>query len=118
MIKIRRVYEPASPDDGMRFLVERLWPRGMRKDALQLDGWLKDVAPSNELRRWFHHDPFRWDEFQRRYAEELSAKSEAWRPILDAARRGNATLLYSARDSEHNSAVVLKAYLEQQQDSS
>jgi uncharacterized protein YeaO (DUF488 family) len=86
----------------------------VKREALDLDGWLKDVAPSDALRRWFGHDPARWDEFRRRYFTELDGKSEAWRPILEAARRGNVTLLYSARDAEHNNAVALKAYLEEQ----
>ncbi len=112
MIKTKRVYEPEEPGDETRFLVERLWPRGFKKDALSLDGWPKEAAPSNELRRWFGHDPARWEEFRRRYFAELDAEPEAWQPILDAAGRGNVTLLYSARDTEHNNAVALKEYLE------
>jgi uncharacterized protein YeaO (DUF488 family) len=112
MVRVKRVYEPSTRGDGMRFLVERLWPRGMKKDTLQMDGWLKDVAPSHELRRWFGHDPAKWDEFCRRYSAELDGRPEAWGPILGAARRGNVTLLYSAHDPEHNNAVTLKAYLE------
>ena len=114
MIKVRRAYEPAARGDGERFLVDRLWPRGMTKDALHLQAWLKDVAPSNELRKWFDHDPAKWDEFQRRYFAELDAQPEAWQPILRAAHRGNVTLLYGARDVEHNNAVALKEYLEKQ----
>ncbi len=112
MIRIKRVYEPPSAEDGRRYLVERLWPRGLRKDALPLDGWLREVAPSDALRRWFGHDPARWEEFQRRYAAELDARPDAWRPLLEAARQGPVTLLFSARDTEHNNAVALKAYLE------
>ena len=112
MIQVKRVYEPAEPRDGARFLVERLWPRGLKKEALPLDGWLKDVAPSTALRQWFGHDPARWDEFQRRYAAELGAAPDAWAPLAAAARRGTVTLLYSARDTEHNSAVALRDYLE------
>jgi uncharacterized protein YeaO (DUF488 family) len=111
-INLKRVYEPVEPEDGQRLLVERLWPRGVRKEALALDAWLKDVAPSDDLRRWFGHDPQRWQEFQTRYAAELDAHPDAWRPILEAARQGTATLLFSARDTEHNNAVALKAYLE------
>ena len=111
-IKVKRVYEPVEADDGRRLLVERLWPRGMRKEALALDDWLKEVAPSDGLRRWFGHDPQRWQEFQTRYAAELDAHPEAWQPILHAAREGTATLLFSARDTEHNNAVALKQYLE------
>jgi uncharacterized protein YeaO (DUF488 family) len=111
MIKVKRVYESPAPDDGARFLVDRLWPRGVRKKALKLDGWLKDVAPSDALRQWFGHEKARWAEFQSRYFEELEGKPEAWRPILEAVRRGNVTLLYSAHDTEHNNAVALRAYL-------
>jgi len=112
VIRLKRVYEVPEPGDGVRLLVERLWPRGMKKEALRLDGWLKDVAPSDALRRWFAHDPAKWDEFQRRYRAELDAHPEAWQPILEAARQGDVTLLYSARDTQRNSAVALKAYLE------
>jgi uncharacterized protein YeaO (DUF488 family) len=112
MIRLKRVYDLPEPGDGVRLLVERLWPRGMKKEALRLDGWPKDVAPSDALRRWFAHDPARWEEFQRRYRAELDAHPEAWQPILEAARQGDVTLLYSARDTQRNSAVALKAYLE------
>ncbi len=111
MIQTKRIYEVAEPEDGTRFLVERLWPRGIRKESLGADTWLRDVAPSAELRRWFGHDPAKWEEFRRRYVAELDAEPEAWRPILEAARQGNVTLLYSARDTEHNSARVLAEYL-------
>lgn len=113
MIKVKRVYEPPDPGDGARFLVDRLWPRGLKRDALQLTDWLKEVAPGNDLRRWFNHDPAKWDEFQRRYFAELDQKPGALHPILNAARRGTVTLLYSARALEYNNAVALKAYLEQ-----
>ncbi len=112
MLVVKRVYEPPGRQESARFLVERLWPRGMKKDSLKMDGWLKDVAPSDALRRWFGHDPAKWQEFRRRYWAELDARKDSWRPILEAARRGDVTLLYSARDTEHNSAVALKAYLE------
>ena len=111
MIRIKRAYEPSARGDGRRLLVERLWPRGMRKEALLLDGWLKEVAPSTELRKWFSHRVDRWVEFQRRYRRELSAHSDAWSPILEASRRGPVTLVYSAHDPEHNAAVVLRDYL-------
>ncbi|XXF78145.1 DUF488 family protein [Myxococcaceae bacterium GXIMD 01537] len=113
-LQLKRVYQHEGPrkTDGTRFLVERLWPRGIKKERLPLDGWLRDVGPSAELRKWFHHDPARWEEFQRRYDAELDAHSEAWEPILQAARRGRVTLLYSSRDTEHNSAVALRDYLE------
>ena len=113
MIQIKRVYDPCAKEDGARFLVERLWPRGMKKDALQMDAWCKDVAPSGDLRRWFNHDPAKWKEFQRRYWGELSHHPAPWQPLFDAAKQGNITLLYSARDTEHNSARALKSYLEE-----
>jgi uncharacterized protein YeaO (DUF488 family) len=113
MIQTKRVYEPSAKTDGKRFLVERLWPRGIKKEALSLNGWSKEVAPSHELRKWFNHDPAKWKEFQRRYRAELDAKPEAWQPLLEAAKAGNLTLLFSAHDMEHNNAVVLKARLEE-----
>jgi uncharacterized protein YeaO (DUF488 family) len=112
MIQVKRVYEPAAKADGFRFLVERLWPRGLKKEALKLDGWLREAAPSTALRQWFNHDPAKWREFQRRYADELDRQPETWQPILDAARKGAVTLLFSSRDAEHNNVVALKAYLE------
>ena len=111
MIRAKRVYEPPDADDGTRFLVERLRPRGMRKESLNMEGWLKDVAPSDALRRWFGHDPAKWIEFQDRYFAELDDEPDAIQPIVEAARRGNVTLLYSAHDTEHNNAVALKEYL-------
>ncbi len=112
MIKVKRVYDPVEPDDGKRFLVERLWPRGIRKETLAMEGWLKEVAPSDRLRRWFGHDPKKWEEFRRRYFAELEARPEAWRPLLEAARAGNVTLLFSARDTAHNNAMALREFLE------
>jgi len=112
MIQIKRIYDPKEPGDGQRLLVDRLWPRGLKKEAAGLDGWIRDVAPSNSLRKWFGHDPALWDVFYQRYVAELDARPQVWQSILDSARRGNITLLYSARDTEHNNAVVLKAYLE------
>ena len=114
MLKTSRVYEHAKASDGVRFLVERLWPRGIKKDKLEMEAWLKDVAPSSELRKWFAHDPAKWQEFQGRYRAELEANPKAWKPILEAAKQGDVTLLYSARDTEHNSALLLKAFLEEQ----
>lgn len=111
-IKIKRVYERASPQDGARFLVDRLWPRGVRKEALHLTGWVRDVAPSQKLRKWFGHDPARWTDFRKRYRVELAAKPDAWVSILDAADDGNVTLLFSAHDLEHNNAVALKEFLQ------
>jgi uncharacterized protein YeaO (DUF488 family) len=114
MIQIKRVYEPAAKSDGARFLVERLWPRGISKEALHMSAWVKDVAPSHELRQWFNHDPAKWEEFQRRYHAELAGNPEIWQPLLAAAKTGEVTLLFSARDLEHNNALVLKACLEEQ----
>src|SRR5689334_660228 len=108
MIQVKRVYDPREPSDGARFLVERLWPRGLKREALHLDGWLKDAAPSDELRHWFSHDPAKWEEFRRRYFAELRSKPEALEPLRQAAREGNVVLLYSARDTEHNNAVALQ----------
>ena len=112
MLKTKRVYESAKKADGVRFLVDRLWPRGIKKEELKMKAWLKDVAPSPELRKWFGHDPDKWREFQKRYRAELKSNPEAWKPILEAAKDGNVTLLYSARDTEHNSALLLKEFLE------
>jgi len=111
MLNVKRVYSPPDPKDGSRFLVDRLWPRGLNKESLKLDFWLKDVAPSDALRKGFCHDPAKWPEFKRRYARELDAKPEAWGPILEAARKGSVTLLFGARDEEHNNAVALAEYL-------
>jgi uncharacterized protein YeaO (DUF488 family) len=113
MIKIKRDYDPHAKEDGTRFLVERLWPRGMKKEAVSMAAWCKQVAPSNELRLWFSHDPAKWKEFQNRYRAELAANRAACQPLFDAAERGNITLLYSAHDTEHNSALVLRSYLEE-----
>ena len=112
MIKLKRAYEPVSRRDGVRFLVERLWPRGVSKETLEIDEWLKDAGPSTELRKWFSHDPDKWDEFRRRYRRELDARPEAWQPIVAAARRRAVTLIYSSHDTEHNNAVALREYLQ------
>lgn len=111
-LAVKRVYEPTAPEDGARFLVERLWPRGLKKEELRARGWLKGVAPSDGLRRWFQHDPAKWGEFERRYFEELDRNSEALEPLREASHREPVTLLYSARDREHNNAVALREYLE------
>jgi uncharacterized protein YeaO (DUF488 family) len=110
-IRAVRVYELREGDRGARWLVDRRWPRGVRRGSLQLAGWARDAAPSDELRRWFGHDPSRWDEFRRRYVDELDAAPAAWHPLLDAAREGDLILLYAARDRERNNAVVLRDYL-------
>lgn len=111
MIRVKRTYEPAARADGQRILVERLWPRGMKKEALQADAWLKEVAPSTQLRQWFGHRVERWEEFRRRYQRELNAKPEVWAPLLEASKHGTVTLLYSAHDVVHNGAVVLSEFL-------
>jgi uncharacterized protein YeaO (DUF488 family) len=112
MIRLKRVYEAAARDDGARFLVERLWPRGIRKANLPMDAWVKEAAPSPELRKWFGHDPERWREFRSRYFGELKSRREALEPILTAARNGTVTLLFSSHDEEHNNAVALRDFLE------
>jgi uncharacterized protein YeaO (DUF488 family) len=114
MIEIKRVYDPPTKEDGARFLVERLWPRGIKKEELSMNAWCKNAAPSDHLRRWFSHDPAKWKEFQRRYRAELNDNPAACQPLLDAARQGDIVLLYSTRDTEHNSAIALKSYLEEQ----
>jgi len=111
MIRLKRVYEPVRSTDGTRFLVERLWPRGIKKASLRLDGWLKELGPSHELRRWFSHDPRKWDGFRRRYLSELRQNATAWTPILKAAINGRVTLLFSSHDTEHNNAVALREFL-------
>jgi len=112
MIYTRRVYEVESQTKGKVFLVDRMWPRGVKKQELKIDGWLKEAAPSTELRRWLHGQPEQWPEFKHRYYEELDRKAEAWKPILKAAKSGDLTLLYGSKDTEHNNAVALKTYLE------
>lgn len=112
MIQVKRIYLPPQKGDGKRFLVDRLWPRGIKKEKAKLAGWIRDIAPSNELRNWFGHDPKKWPEFKKRYSKELSVNPEAWNFLLEAARKGTLTLLFAAKDEEHNNAVVLKAYLE------
>jgi uncharacterized protein YeaO (DUF488 family) len=112
MIYLKRAYERALPGDGHRVLVDRLWPRGIKKTDLALDGWVKEIAPSDRLRRWFAHDTSKWDEFRRRYFAELDRRPEVWREIGDTARNRSVTLVYSAHDTEYNNAVALKEYLQ------
>ena len=112
-VQTKRIYEPAEQADGVRILIDRLWPRGVRKEDAKISLWLKEVAPSAELRRWFGHKPERWEAFQRRYVDELANKSEPVEAVAAAARRGKVTLLYRARDTIHNHAVVLARYLRQ-----
>ena len=108
----KRAYEAPSPGDGARYLVDRMWPRGVAKSALHVENWLKDAAPSTELRRWFGHDPGKWNEFRKRYFAELDRNQAAWMPLLEAARKGPVTLVYGAKDEEHNNAVALAEYLQ------
>ena len=111
MIKLKRAYDVVSRADGRRFLVERLWPRGVSKAKLKVHAWPKEVGPSTELRKWFNHDPKKWTEFRRRYFRELRSHPETWQPILSSARRGTITLVYSSHDTQHNNAVALQEYL-------
>ena len=110
MIELQRAYDHGRVQ-GTRFLVERLWPRGVRKESLHFTDWLKEFAPSDALRRWFRHDVDKWAEFRRRYRIELDRRPDAWAPILAAARTGDVVLLYSSHDTQHNNAVVLRDYL-------
>lgn len=110
-IQIKRAYAPPSPEDGVRVLVDRLWPRGLTKSDAAIDRWIKDLAPSTELRRWFGHDPTRWDEFRRRYRAELSQRSDLLDELRALAKRGRLTLVFGARDELHNQAVVLRDLL-------
>jgi uncharacterized protein YeaO (DUF488 family) len=112
MIELKRAYEPPSRRDGYRVLVERLWPRGVKKEALALDAWEKDLAPSTELRKWFAHDPARWDEFRRRYHAELQKQPRALRQLAERAAGAKVTLIFSSHDAEHNNAVALRAELQ------
>lgn len=111
MIHLKRAYEPAMPGDGVRVLVDRLWPRGISKERAQLDDWMKDVAPSTDLRKWFGHDPAKWPEFQHRYREELASRGADLDRLRDLARKGPLTLIYAAHDEAHNDAVVLRDVL-------
>ena len=112
MILVKRAYEKAERKDGKRFLVDRLWPRGVKKEVLAVTAWLKDVAPSTELREWYGHEPEKWDEFRKRYFAELKSEPAAWQPLVDAARKGTITLVYSSKEMEINNAVALKEFLE------
>lgn len=107
-VDIKRVYEPASRRDGMRILVDRIWPRGLRKESASLDLWLKEIAPSTELRKWYGHEPERWPEFQRRYKQELADHEAELNQLLDLARKRHVTLLYAAHDGERSNAQVLQ----------
>ena len=113
MVKIKRVYDQPEKGDGKRVLVDRLWPRGMKKEDAGLDLWLKDIAPSNELRKWFSHDLSKWQEFRKRYRKELKDRPGMIEDLKKVVRRGTVTLLYAAKDSERNNAVVLKEMIEE-----
>ena len=110
-IKLKRAYEPAEKDDGFRVLVDRLWPRGVSKEKAKLDLWLKEIAPTTELRKWFGHDPAKWKEFQRRYLGELRQNAEPVKLLQDKAKTDTVTLIYAARDEEHNEAAVIRDLL-------
>jgi len=112
MVTLKRAYDPVAATDGKRLLVERLWPRGLSKDRLKLDGWIREVAPTTELRKWFGHDPAKWRQFRIRYFRELDSQPESWRSIVSLARCGTVTLVYSSHDEEHNNAVALREYLQ------
>jgi uncharacterized protein YeaO (DUF488 family) len=112
MVGLKRVYEEPSGDDGLRVLVDRLWPRGLTKDRASVDLWLKELAPSTELRRWFGHDPARWSQFQARYEKELQERPELLKLLRQKCKAGHVTLLYGAKDEEHNQAMVLRNLLE------
>lgn len=111
MVRIKRIYDEPAAEDGQRILVDRLWPRGISKDKARIDEWLKEIAPSDELRKWFGHDPARWEEFRERYRQELEAKAELVAGLRKLAAEGTVTLLFAAKDEEHNNAVELKEML-------
>ena len=110
-IQLKRAYEAPMADDGLRYLVDRIWPRGVSKDDAQLEAWLRDIAPSDELRKWFGHDPERWDEFHHRYTVELKTHHDDLKMLAERARRQRVTPLFGARDEVHNQAVVIRDYL-------
>jgi uncharacterized protein YeaO (DUF488 family) len=113
LIKIKRVYESSSEEDGFRILIDRLWPRGLSKESAQVDAWLKDIAPSDNLRKWFSHDPKKWIEFKKRYYEELKEKKDIVSKIRSLEKEKKmVTFLYSAKDKEHNNAVFLQEYMQ------
>jgi uncharacterized protein YeaO (DUF488 family) len=111
-IDVKRAYDPPARSDGYRVLVDRIWPRGIAKEDLKVDAWLKEVAPSTALRKWFGHDPKKWDEFRRRYARELEPHAAALEQLVERARAGHVTLVFAAKDTEHNNAVALREHLE------
>ena len=110
-LRVKRAYDAPEPSDGLRYLVDRIWPRGIKKEALQINAWLKDLAPSSVLRIWFNHEPAKWDEFCRLYSAELECKPEMWQSLLNKLFTSNVTLIYSARSESYNNAVALRNYL-------
>ncbi len=110
-LRIKRIYDPVDPEDGFRVLIDRLWPRGLSKEKAKIDLWLKEIAPSTELRQWFHHEPERWDEFRQKYLQELDQHPEAVARLHELITSRRITLLFAARDTEHNHALVLRDYL-------
>lgn len=112
MIRLKRIYEQPSGQDGFRVLVDKLWPRGLRKNEVRLDLWLKEIAPSDELRKWFSHDPEKWEEFRKRYLEELELKEKYVQKLVEKAKETDLTLLYAAKNEDFNNAAVLKEYLD------
>ena len=114
MIRLKRIYDPYSRGDGKRVLVDRLWPRGIKKENAHIDEWLKDIAPSDALRKWFSHDPSKWKDFKKMYKDELKDKKELLKELLDDSKKGTVTLLFGAKDIEHNNAVVIKEALAKQ----
>jgi uncharacterized protein YeaO (DUF488 family) len=112
MLKVKRIYEMALSDDGKRILVDRLWPRGIKKSDVKVDEWLKEIAPSNELRKWFAHDPSKWQVFKKKYANEIAEKSALIQRLKKESEKDVVTLLYSAKDNEHNNAVALKEMID------
>ncbi len=115
MLKVRRIYDKPCPDDGFRILVDRLWPRGKSKETTRVDLWLKDIAPSNELRKWFAHAGEKWEEFKRKYHEELAHKKDLTSVIVEKSVEGDVTLLYAAKDEIFNNAMALKEYIEERE---
>jgi uncharacterized protein YeaO (DUF488 family) len=113
VVKIKRIYDPPSEDDGVRVLVDRLWPRGISKEAAAIDEWERDIAPSDELRKWFTHDPAKWQEFRKRYIRELRENPDIISKLRALARKGSLTLLFAAKDVAHNNAVVLRELIRQ-----
>ncbi len=111
MVKIKRIYEPASPEDGKRIYIDRLWPRGMKKEEVKIDEWLKEISPSDALRKWFGHDPSKYAEFKKRYTKEMEKYSEILERIKKEGKRKTVTLLFSAKDEEHNNATVMREIL-------